>query len=164
MESNGKTIDRTVQQVQVNTGRFCGAVWEQRPACLYQLLHQGTHLVPADFLAPAHSPNPIGSHHAILLANCPAQAEALMVGKTEAQALALSWKNMYPGKSCIGYCPINHFSNPPYVPACSSCLTPQVLALIALYEHFVFIQARSWNINFFDQWGVELGKNRTPFA
>ncbi|MCC9000753.1 MAG: glucose-6-phosphate isomerase, partial [Candidatus Contendobacter sp.] len=89
MESNGKSIDRESQPVTVNTGPILwGGLGNNGQHAFYQLLHQGTHLVPADFLAPAHSPNPIGDHHAILLSNCLAQAEALMVGKIEAQARA----------------------------------------------------------------------------
>ncbi len=89
MESNGKSIDREGQAVRVNTGPVLwGGLGTNGQHAFYQLLHQGTQLVPADFLAPAQSPNPIGDHHPILLANCLAQAEALMVGKTEAEARA----------------------------------------------------------------------------
>ncbi len=161
MESNGKTIDRNGQQVQVNTGPILwGGLGNNGQHAFYQLLHQGTHLVPADFLAPAHSPNPIGSHHAILLANCLAQAEALMVGKTEAQARAELEKQGLSGEALEKLLPYKVFpGNRPSTSLFYRRLTPQVLgALIALYEHRVFVQGAIWNINSFDQWGVELGK------
>ncbi|MFZ1326957.1 MAG: glucose-6-phosphate isomerase [Candidatus Contendobacter sp.] len=161
MESNGKTIDRNGQQVQVNTGPILwGGLGNNGQHAFYQLLHQGTHLVPADFLAPAHSPNPIGAHHSILLANCLAQAEALMVGKTEAQARAELEKQGLSGEALEKLLPYKVFpGNRPSTSLFYRRLTPQVLgALIALYEHRVFVQGAIWNINSFDQWGVELGK------
>ena len=161
MESNGKSIDRDGQPVTVKTGPILwGGLGNNGQHAFYQLLHQGTHLVPADFLAPAHSPNPIGDHHAILLANCLAQAEALMVGKTEAQARAELEKQGLSGEVLEKLLPYKVFSgNRPSTSLFYRQLTPKVLgSLLALYEHKVFTQGVIWNINSFDQWGVELGK------
>ncbi len=161
MESNGKSIDREGQPVTVNTGPLLwGGLGNNGQHAFYQLLHQGTHLVPADFLAPAHSPNPIGDHHAILLANCLAQAEALMVGKTEAQARAELEKQGLSGEGLEKLLPYKIFpGNRPSTSLFYRQMTPKVLgALLALYEHKVFTQGVIWNINSFDQWGVELGK------
>jgi glucose-6-phosphate isomerase len=161
MESNGKSIDRTGQPVKVNTGPILwGGLGNNGQHAFYQLLHQGTHLVPADFLAPAHSPNPIGDHHAILLANCLAQAEALMVGKTEEQARAELEQQGLSGEALEKLLPYKVFpGNRPSTSLFYRQLTPKVLgALLAMYEHKVFTQGVIWNINSFDQWGVELGK------
>ncbi len=161
MESNGKSIDRDGQPVTVKTGPILwGGLGNNGQHAFYQLLHQGTHLVPADFLAPAHSPNPIGDHHAILLANCLAQAEALMVGKTEAQARAELEKQGLSGEVLEKLLPYKVFSgNRPSTSLFYRRLAPKVLgSLLALYEHKVFTQGVIWNINSFDQWGVELGK------
>jgi len=161
MESNGKTIDREGQPVQVKTGPILwGGLGNNGQHAFYQLLHQGTHLVPADFLAPAHSPNPVGDHHSILLANCLAQAEALMVGKTEAQARAELEKQGLSGEALEQLLPNKVFpGNRPSTSLFYRRLTPRVLgSLLALYEHKVFTQGVIWNINSFDQWGVELGK------
>ncbi len=161
MESNGKSIDREGQPVTVKTGPILwGGLGNNGQHAFYQLLHQGTHLVPADFLAPAHSPNPIGDHHAILLANCLAQAEALMVGKTEAQARAELEKQGLSGEALEKLLPYKVFlGNRPSTSLFYRRLTPKVLgSLLALYEHKVFTQGVIWNINSFDQWGVELGK------
>ena len=161
MESNGKSIDRDGQPVTVKTGPILwGGLGNNGQHAFYQLLHQGTHLVPADFLAPAHSPNPIGDHHAILLANCLAQAEALMVGKTEAQARAELEKQGLSSEVLEKLLPYKVFSgNRPSTSLFYRRLAPKVLgSLLALYEHKVFTQGVIWNINSFDQWGVELGK------
>jgi glucose-6-phosphate isomerase len=161
MESNGKSIDRDSQPVTVNTGPILwGGLGNNGQHAFYQLLHQGTHLVPADFLAPARSPNPIGDHHAILLSNCLAQAEALMVGKTEAQARAELEKQGLSGEALEKLLPNKVFSgNRPSTSLFYRQMTPQVMgSLLALYEHKVFTQGVIWNINSFDQWGVELGK------
>jgi glucose-6-phosphate isomerase len=161
MESNGKTVDRDGHMVTVDTGPILwGGLGNNGQHAFYQLLHQGTHLVPADFLAPAHSPNPIGDHHPILLANCLAQAEALMVGKTEAQARAELEKQGLRGEALEQLLPYKVFpGNRPSTSLFYRRLTPQVLgSLLALYEHKVFAQGVIWNINSFDQWGVELGK------
>ncbi|MDL1893372.1 glucose-6-phosphate isomerase, partial [Sphingobacteriales bacterium CHB3] len=126
----------------------------------YQLIHQGTRLIPADFLAPIETHNPLGEHHAILLSNFFAQTEALMRGKTakeareELKAAGLSRaeiKALLPHKVFPGNRPTNSLL--------FKKLTPRVLgSLIALYEHKIFVQGIIWNINSFDQWGVELGK------
>ncbi|MBE2294337.1 MAG: glucose-6-phosphate isomerase [Phycisphaerales bacterium] len=161
MESNGKSVDREGQKVKVDTGPILwGGLGNNGQHAFYQLLHQGTHLVPADFLAPAHSPNPIGDHHAILLANCLAQSEALMVGKTEAQARAELEKQGLSGEALEKLLPYKVFpGNRPSTSLFYRRLTPKVLgSLIALYEHKVLVQGIIWNINSFDQWGVELGK------
>ena len=145
----------------VNTGPILwGGLGNNGQHAFYQLLHQGTHLVPADFLAPAHSPNPIGDHHSILLANCLAQAEALMVGKTEAQARAELEQQGLSGEALEKLLPYKVFpGNRPSTSLFYRRLTPKVLgSLLALYEHKVFTQGAVWNINSFDQWGVELGK------
>ncbi|PIE83362.1 MAG: glucose-6-phosphate isomerase [Candidatus Contendobacter odensis] len=161
MESNGKIVDREGQIVKVNTGPILwGGLGNNGQHAYYQLLHQGTHLVPADFLAPAQSPNPIGDHHQKLLANCLAQSEAMMIGKTEAQARAELEGQGMTGEKLEALLPYKIFpGNRPSTSLFYRRLTPQVLgSLIALYEHKVFTQGIIWNVNSFDQWGVELGK------
>jgi glucose-6-phosphate isomerase len=126
----------------------------------YQLIHQGTRLVPADFIAPIKSHHPIGDHHAMLLSNCFAQTEALMLGKTEAEARAeliaqglspAALETLLPYKVFPGNRPTNTIL--------FEQLTPATLGmLIALYEQKIFVQSVVWNINAFDQWGVEFGK------
>ena len=126
----------------------------------YQLMHQGTKLIPCDFLAPAQSHNPVGDHHAILLSNFFAQTEALMRGKTSDEARAElvaegvggeQLELLVPAKTFEGNRPTNSFLFPK--------VTPETLgSLIALYEHKIFTQGVIWNINSFDQMGVELGK------
>jgi glucose-6-phosphate isomerase len=126
----------------------------------YQLIHQGTKLIPCDFLAPAISHNPRGDHHTILIANFLAQTEALMKGKTPAEVRAELKNSGLPSddveklvqaKTFTGNRPTNSFL--------FKQLTPFTLgSLIALYEHKIFTQGVIWNINSFDQWGVELGK------
>ncbi|MRR30937.1 glucose-6-phosphate isomerase, partial [bacterium] len=126
----------------------------------YQLIHQGTQLIPCDFLAAANSHNPLGEHHPILISNFLAQTEALMKGKTAEEARAelvaaglfgTALEELVPAKTFSGNRPTNSFLYPK--------LTPQVLgALIALYEHKIFTQGVIWEINSFDQMGVELGK------
>ncbi|MDQ6755955.1 MAG: glucose-6-phosphate isomerase, partial [Bacteroidota bacterium] len=118
----------------------------------YQLIHQGTQLIPCDFIAPAISHNPIGDHHKILLSNFFAQTEALMYGKTpeELKAENVS-EELIPYKTFEGNRPTNSFL--------LKEITPFTLGeLIALYEHKIFVQGIIWNIYSFDQWGVELGK------
>jgi glucose-6-phosphate isomerase len=126
----------------------------------FQLLHQGTGLVPVDFLLPIQSHNPIGNHHTLLTANCLAQSEALMRGKTESEARAeLSARNL-PAQELERLLPHKLFAgNRPSNTFLFQQLDPNTLGmLIALYEHKVFVQGIIWNINSFDQWGVELGK------
>jgi glucose-6-phosphate isomerase len=126
----------------------------------YQLIHQGTKLIPADFLAPAISHNPIGEHHTILLSNFFAQTEALLKGKTREEVMEElrhqgkgneEIDKLYPHKVFEGNRPTNSIL--------FKKLTPRVLgSLIAMYEHKIFVQGVIWNIFSFDQWGVELGK------
>jgi len=161
MESNGKSVDRNGNPVDYETGPI---IWGESGTngqhAFYQLIHQGTRLIPCDFIAPAVSHNPIGDHHAILLSNFFAQTEALMNGKTarqvteELQAAGKSEKEiaeLVPFKVFDGNRPTNSIL--------VKQITPYVLGqLIALYEHKIFVQGVVWNIYSFDQWGVELGK------
>ncbi|MEK6685369.1 MAG: glucose-6-phosphate isomerase, partial [Pseudomonadota bacterium] len=126
----------------------------------YQLLHQGTQTVSADFLAPCQSHHPIGHHHHLLLANFFAQTEALMCGKNEREARAELAAQGLSGKSLEKLLPHKIFpGNHPTTSILFKKLDPKTLgSLIALYEHKVFVQSVIWNINPFDQWGVELGK------
>ncbi|MFA6203074.1 MAG: glucose-6-phosphate isomerase [Gallionella sp.] len=161
MESNGKGVDRDGQPVDYDTGM---AVWGEAGTngqhAFYQLIHQGTRMIPADFLAPVHSQNPLGEHHAILLANCFAQTEALMIGKTSDEARAELVAQGLSGAELEALLPHKVFSgNKPTNTLLFDRLDPHTLGmLIALYEQKVFVQGIVWNINSFDQWGVELGK------
>jgi glucose-6-phosphate isomerase len=161
MESNGKSVDRNGRKITYQTGPIIwGEPGTNSQHAFYQLIHQGTKLVPADFLAPSISHNPIGEHHAILLSNFFAQTEALLQGKNEEQVIEElkkegktkgEIKKLLPYKVFEGNRPTNSilFKN----------LTPRVLgSLIAMYEHKIFVQGVIWNIFSFDQWGVELGK------
>ena len=126
----------------------------------YQLLHQGTKIVPCDFLAPARSHNPVGDHHSLLLSNFFAQTEGLMNGKTEAQVRSeLSRQGMAPDQ-IDKIAPHRVFAgNRPSTSIMFPKLDPHALgALIAMYEHKVFVQGVIWDVNSFDQWGVQLGK------
>jgi glucose-6-phosphate isomerase len=162
MESNGKGVTREGEPVSMSTGPI---VWGEPGTngqhAFYQLIHQGRKMVPCDFIAPVTSHNPIadGLHHDILLSNFLAQPEALMVGKSEAVVRselegsmdAASLDKLVPHKVFEGNRPTNAFL--------FKSLTPRTLgALIGLYEHKIFVQGWLWNINSFDQWGVELGK------
>ena len=161
MESNGKRVDRDGNPVDYDTGMV---VWGEPGTngqhAFYQLIHQGTRIIPADFLAPMHSQNPIGEHHAILLANCFAQTEALMLGKTAEEARAELEAQGLGGDALEALLPHKVFpGNKPTNTLLFDRLDPHTLGmLIALYEHKVFVQSVVWNINPFDQWGVELGK------
>ena len=161
MESNGKRVDRDGNTVDYDTGMV---VWGEPGTngqhAFYQLIHQGTRMIPADFLAPIHSQNPLGEHHAILLANCFAQTEALMVGKTAEEARAELEAQGLQGEVLEALLPHKVFpGNKPTNTLLFDKLDPHTLGmLIALYEHKVFVQSVVWNINPFDQWGVELGK------
>ena len=161
MESNGKGVDRDGNAVDYDTGMV---VWGEPGTngqhAFYQLIHQGTRMIPADFLAPLHSQNPLGEHHAILLANCFAQTEALMLGKTAAEARAELLAQGLQGDVLETLLPHKIFpGNKPTNTLLFDKLDPHTLGmLIALYEHKVFVQSVVWNINPFDQWGVELGK------
>ena len=126
----------------------------------YQLLHQGSQLIPADVLVPAISHNPVGEHHRILLANFFAQSEALMRGKTREEARAELEKAGMTGEALERLVPHKVFEgNRPTNSIMFRKLTPRTLgSLVALYEHKIFVQGIIWKINSFDQWGVELGK------
>ncbi len=161
MESNGKSVTRIGKWVNYATGPV---IWGQPGTngqhAFYQLIHQGTRLIPCDFLAAVHSQNPMGEHQTILLSNFLAQTEALMKGKNAEEARAELDGQGYSGvqlevlvasRTFPGNRPTNSFLYPK--------LTPEVLGmLIALYEHKIFTQGVIWNINSFDQMGVELGK------
>ncbi|KAI4467418.1 glucose-6-phosphate isomerase [Holotrichia oblita] len=163
MESNGKYVTRNGEMVNYNTGPI---VWGEPGTngqhAFYQLIHQGTRIVPADFIAPVLTHNPIndGVHHNILLANFLAQTEALMMGKTEDQAKAELQKQGLSGEVLAHLLPHKVFQgNRPTNSILIKKLTPFTLgALIAIYEHKIFTQGIIWGINSFDQWGVELGK------
>ncbi|MBI9069962.1 MAG: glucose-6-phosphate isomerase [Melioribacteraceae bacterium] len=161
MESNGKYVDRNGNPVDYQTGPIIwGEPGTNGQHAFYQLIHQGTKLIPCDFLAAANTHNEVGDHHKILLSNYFAQTEALMAGKTEEEVLAElkaagkteeEIKELLPFKIFTGNRPTNSFL--------FKKLTPRTLgSLIAMYEHKIFIQGVIWNIFSFDQWGVELGK------
>jgi glucose-6-phosphate isomerase len=161
MESNGKRVDRQGELVDYSTGPV---VWGEPGTngqhAFYQLIHQGTKMVPADFLAPIESHNPIGRHHEILLSNYFAQPEALMKGKTMEEAreeLAATGTDKARVEALVSHKVFE--GNRPTNAILFKKLDPPTLgALIALYEHKIFVQGIIWNINSFDQWGVELGK------
>lgn len=158
MESNGKFITKDSQRVNYQTGPI---IWGQAGTngqhAFYQLIHQGTKLIPCDFLAPIQTQNPVGEHHDILLSNFFAQTQALAFGKTEqevkAELSAEDAKNDFLVKSKV------FEGNKPTTSLLFQKLTPGTLgALIALYEHKVFCQGGIWGINSFDQEGVQLAK------
>ncbi|MDD5180559.1 MAG: glucose-6-phosphate isomerase [Gallionellaceae bacterium] len=161
MESNGKRVDRDGQWADYATQMV---VWGEPGTngqhSFYQLMHQGTHIIPADFLAPIASHNPLGEHHAMLLANCFAQTEALMLGKTPEEARAELVAQGFSGEALESLLPYKVFpGNRPTNTLLFDKLDPHTLGmLIALYEHKVFVQGVVLNINSFDQWGVEFGK------
>ncbi|MBP2313225.1 glucose-6-phosphate isomerase [Azospirillum soli] len=161
MESNGKSVDREGNRVHYATGPVVfGEPGTNGQHAFYQLIHQGTELVPCDFVAPATTHNPIGDHHRILLSNFFAQPEALMRGKTADEVRAEMTKAGKPPAEIESLVPHRVFEgNKPSNSILFKKLDPATLgALIALYEHKVFVQGIVWNINSFDQWGVELGK------
>ncbi len=161
MESNGKHVSREGEDVDYSTGPIIwGEPGTNGQHAFYQLIHQGTKLIPADFLAPVESHNPVGRHHAILLSNFFAQTEALMRGKTEAEARAELEAAGMGGEDLERLLPHKCFEgNRPTNSLLFHKLTPFTLgSLIALYEHKIFVQGMIWQINSFDQWGVELGK------
>ncbi len=126
----------------------------------YQLMHQGTKIVPADFIIPAISQNEAGEHHTVLLSNFLAQTEALMLGKSEEEVRAELEKAGMPAQQMAMVLPHKVFAgNRPTNSIVMSKLTPRALGqLVALYEHKIFVQGVVWNVNSYDQWGVELGK------
>jgi len=161
MESNGKRVDREGDAVDYDT-HF--TVWGEPGTngqhSFYQLIHQGTRIVPTDFIAPLTSHNPIGEHHTMLIANCFAQSESLMLGKTEVEARAELVTQGLSTEEIEALLPYKVFpGNRPSNTMLLEKLDPYTLGmLIALYEHKVFVQGVVWNINSFDQWGVEFGK------
>ncbi|KAF0203025.1 MAG: glucose-6-phosphate [Gallionellaceae bacterium] len=161
MESNGKRVDRAGDEVDYDT-HF--TVWGEPGTngqhSFYQLIHQGTRMVPTDFLAPLTSHNPIGEHHTMLLSNCFAQTEALMLGKTETEARAELVAQGLTGEALEALLPYKVFpGNRPSNTLLFEKLDPHTLGmLVALYEQKIFVQSVVWNINAFDQWGVEFGK------
>jgi glucose-6-phosphate isomerase len=161
MESNGKRVDRNGQLVDYATSMVTwGEPGTNGQHSFYQLIHQGTRMVPADFLAPITSHNPIGEHHSILLANCFAQTEALMLGKTTVEARAELELQGLNDAALEALLPYKVFpGNRPTNTLLFDQLDPYSMGmLVALYEHKVFVQSVIWNINAFDQWGVEFGK------
>jgi glucose-6-phosphate isomerase len=161
MESNGKRVTRDGKVVDYQTGPVIwGEPGTNGQHAFYQLLHQGTKLVPADFLASVDTFNPIGEHHTLLLANFLAQTEALMTGKTEAEARAELEAAGVSGEKLTALLPHKVFpGNRPTNSLLYQKLDARTLGkLIALYEHKIFVQGILWNVNSFDQWGVELGK------
>ncbi len=162
MESNGKSVTRDGVSVDYKTGPIIwGEPGTNGQHAFYQLIHQGTHLIPADFIAPIETHNPLGEHHAILLSNFFAQTEALMKGKTADEVRTeLKASSGLRGEALEKLVPHKTFTgNKPTNSLLLQKLTPTTLGtLIALYEHKIFVQGMIWNINSFDQWGVELGK------
>jgi glucose-6-phosphate isomerase len=161
MESNGKSVDRKGKPVSYATGPVIwGEPGTNGQHAFYQLIHQGTVLIPCDFIAPAISHNPIGDHHAKLLSNFFAQTEALMNGKTEKEVKAELKKAGKSEEEIEELTPFKEFAgNRPTNSILVKKITPYTLGqLIALYEHKIFVQGIIWNIFSFDQWGVELGK------
>jgi len=161
MESNGKRVTRDGENITWTTAPVIwGEPGTNGQHAFYQLIHQGTKLIPVDFMAPLQSQNPLGDHHPILLSNVFAQGEALMKGKNEAEARAeLEAAGM--DEAAVNEL-LNHKIFPGNRPSNTllfTRLTPRILGrLIALYEHKVFVQGIIWQVNSFDQWGVELGK------
>jgi glucose-6-phosphate isomerase len=159
MESNGKSIDRNGYRINYSSGPVIwGEPGTNGQHAFYQLIHQGTLLIPCDFIAPAISHNPIGDHHDKLLSNFFAQTEALMNGKTKEEAESelsklseLERNALVPFKIFEGNKPTNSFLVKKIDPF-------ELGKLIAAYEHKIFVQGVIWNIYSFDQWGVELGK------
>ena len=161
MESNGKRVSRDGLPVDYATGPVIwGEPGTNGQHAFYQLIHQGTRLVPADFIAPIQSHNPIGDHHDILMSNFFAQTEALMKGKTEEEARAELQAAGLDESEIARLLPHKVFpGNRPTNSIVVQQITPSTLgALVAMYEHKIFVQGVIWDINSFDQWGVELGK------
>ncbi|MFA6083869.1 glucose-6-phosphate isomerase [Mucilaginibacter sp.] len=161
MESNGKHVSRNGEPVDYSTGPV---VWGEPGTngqhAFYQLIHQGTKLVPCDFIAPARSHNPLGEHHEMLLSNFFAQTEALMNGKTTVEVVNDMIKAGVLDDQIEKIAPFRQFDgNRPTNSFLLKKITPRTLgSLIAMYEHKIFVQGIIWNIYSFDQWGVELGK------
>jgi glucose-6-phosphate isomerase len=161
MESNGKSVTREGKPVKVSTGPVLfGEPGTNGQHAFYQLIHQGTKLIPCDFLAAAESHNDVNGQHAVLLSNFLAQPEALMRGKTAAEVETELAQAGLSRKDIKALAPHKVFpGNRPTNTLLYRKLTPRTLGrLIALYEHKVFVQGALWNVNSYDQWGVELGK------
>ena len=161
MESNGKRVTQDGDPVDHPTGPVLfGEPGTNGQHSFYQLIHQGTHLIPCDFIAPARTQNPLGEHHAILLSNFFAQPEALMRGKTAAEVRAELHAKGMSEEEISAALPHRVFpGNRPSTSILLEQVDPRGLGqLIALYEHKVFVQGALWDINSYDQWGVELGK------
>ena len=161
MESNGKSIDRSGNPVNYATGPVIwGEPGTNGQHAFYQLIHQGTLLIPSDFIAPANSHNAIGDHHVKLLSNFFAQTEALLNGKSENEVMVEFMKTSMDEKDVKRLTPYKVFEgNKPTNSFLLKEINPFNLgSLIALYEHKIFIQGVIWNVFSFDQWGVELGK------
>ncbi|MCP3669281.1 MAG: glucose-6-phosphate isomerase [Gammaproteobacteria bacterium] len=161
MESNGKRVTRDGMVVDYTTGPVVwGAAGTDGQHAFYQLIHQGTQMIPADFIMPVVSHNERGDQHAKLMSNCLAQTEALMKGKSEAEARVELEASGLSAEQVAELLPHKLFSgNNPTNTLLLDRLTPRRLgSLIALYEHKIFVQGVIWNVNSFDQWGVELGK------
>jgi len=161
MESNGKGVTRDGVAVEYTTGPV---VWGEPGTdgqhAFFQLIHQGTQMIPADFIAPINSHHPLGDHHVKLMANFFAQTEALMRGRTEVEARAEMQAAGMPAERIDELAPHRTFpGNRPTNTILVEKLTPRTLgALIALYEHRIFVKGVIWGVNSYDQWGVELGK------
>jgi glucose-6-phosphate isomerase len=161
MESNGKRTNRNGETVDYATGPVIwGEPGTNGQHAFYQLIHQGTRLIPVDFIAPLVSHNPVGDHHRLLLSNVFAQAEALMKGKTADEVRSELVSAGMKGEALERLLPHKVFEgNRPSTTILVKKITPRSLGeLIAMYEHKIFVQGIIWNINSFDQWGVELGK------
>src|SRR5690606_21387108 len=161
MESNGKYVDRNGVPVEYQTGPVIwGEPGTNGQHAFYQLIHQGTKMIPCDFIAPAQTHNPIGEHHTLLLSNFFAQTEALMNGKMEEEVEAELKKAGKSDEEVAAITPFKVFEgNRPSNSFLLKKITPRSLgSLIAFYEHKIFTQGIIWNIFSFDQWGVELGK------
>src|SRR6187397_3226176 len=153
MESNGKHVTLEGARVDYDTGAiYWGEPGTNGQHSFYQLIHQGTKLIPCDFIGFMHSLNPLGEHHDLLISNVLAQTEALAFGKTPEEVRAEGTaEEIVPHRVMEGNRPSNTIL--------ANLLTPQTLgSLVALYEHSVFTQGAIWGIDSFDQWGVELGK------
>ena len=161
MESNGKRVSRGGKAVDYDTGPVIwGEPGTNGQHAFYQLIHQGTRMVPCDFLAPIESMHPVGNHHQLLLSNFFAQTEALMLGKTGEEVRTELAGSGLSDQEIQALVPHKLFpGNRPSNSILFQRLTPKTLgSLIAMYEHKIFVQSIVWDINAFDQWGVELGK------
>ncbi len=161
MESNGKRVTRLGRPVEYSTGPIIwGAAGTDGQHAFYQLIHQGTHLIPCDFIMPVNSHNESGDHHQKLFANCLAQSEALMKGKTRTEVREEMERAGMDPEKIVDLLPHRIFpGNRPSNTLLIDKITPSRLgSLIALYEHKIFVQGVIWRVNSFDQWGVELGK------